>query len=161
VNRERLHAYSVKYTFNQPLPVPADVAFNWCTDYKPNDLEMMKEKGERRILRITSDTILLTETTRKRNRLIRKTKLVRLNKPALAWTNTHVAGPNRHSQFLYEIVPEGRSRSQLRFKGLLVHYSKRALRPEQLRKIARAERQTDSTAWHHLAAALQRETARR
>ena len=159
--REKLVTYSVKYAFNQPLPAPAEVAFDWCTDYQPYDLAIMKEKGKRNIRRITDDTILLTETTRKKNRLIRKTKLVRLNRSSLSWTNTHIAGPNRHSQFLYKIVPEGRTRCRLYFQGLLVQYSRKTLGRQQLRKIATEERRVDSMAWRNLAAALRRETAYR
>ena len=117
----------------------------------------MKEKGKRKIRRITEDTILLVETASKKNRLIRKTKLVRLNRPSLSWTNTHIAGPNRHSQFLYAIVPDGKNRSHLQFQGLLILSSRKALTRQQLRRIAREERQADSTAWRHLAAALRRE----
>lgn len=159
MKREKRHTYSVQYGFNQLLLAPAEVAFDWCTDYQPYDLTIMKEKGKRDIQKITDDTILLTETTRKNNRPIRKTKLVRLNRPSLSWTNTHIAGPNRHSQFLYTILPEGKTRCRLYFQGLLIQYSQKPLTRQQLRKIARDERKGDATAWHHIAASLRRETA--
>ena len=155
------HTYSLQYSFNQTLDAPAEVAFDWCTDYQPSDIAMMKEEGERNIQKITDDTILLTETTKKNNRLVRKTKLVRLNRPFLSWTNTHIAGPNRHSQFLYKIVPEGKTRCRLYFQGLLIQYSRKPLTPRQLHNIARNERQGDATAWRHLAASLRKETASR
>ena len=156
----KVHPYSVRYAFNQSLAAPANVAFDWCTDYQPYDFAIMKEEGTRRIRKINDDTIVLTETVRKRNRLIRKTKLVRLNKPSLSWTNTHISGPTRHSQFLYKIVPEGKARSRLYFQGLLVHYSRTALTCRDLNKIARRERRRDSRVWRHLAAALRRTTNR-
>jgi hypothetical protein len=159
MKRETPHAYSVKYGFNQALAVPAEQAFDWCTDYQPYDLVLMKEDGKRTIRKITDDTILLIETTRRNNRSIKKTKLVRLNRPELSWTNTHTAGPNRHSQFLYKIVPEGKTRCRIYFKGLLVWYSRKKLRRRQLLKIGREERQADSTAWRHLATALRNEAA--
>ena len=161
MKHEKLHTYSVGYSFNQSLAAPAEVAFDWCTDYQPYDLAIMKEKGRRKIQRITRDTILLTETMPKKNRLIKKTKLVRLNKPSLSWTNTHIGGPNRHSQFLYKLVPEGKNRSRLYFQGLLIHYSPKTVTRQQLRKIAAAERRADATAWRHLAAALRRDMAHR
>ena len=114
--QQETHTYSVSYAFNQLLAAPAEVAFDWCTDYQPYDISLMKEKGTRKIEKLADDAILLTETAPKNNRTIKKTKLVRLNKRSLSWTNTHVAGPNRHSQFLYRIVPEGRKRSRLYFK---------------------------------------------
>ena len=157
MKRERPHAYSVKYGFNQELSVSASEAFDWCTDYQPYDLAMMKEHGKRTIRKITDDTILLTETVQRNDRSVRKIKLVRLNRPELSWTNTHIAGPNRHSQFLYKIVPEGKMRSRLYFKGLLVCYSRKRLRRQQLLRIGREERLADSTAWRYLAAALRSE----
>jgi hypothetical protein len=156
---ETRHVYSVRYGFNQALPLPADKAFDWCTDYQPRDFALMKEKGKRLIRRITADTILLTETTRKENRSVKKTKLVRLNKGDLSWTNTHISGPNLHSQFLYKIVPEGRTRSRLYFKGLLICYSLKALRRRQLHTIRREERRADSRIWRNLAAALRSEAS--
>jgi len=161
MRHDTLHAYSVRYGFNQLLPLPADKAFDWCTDYQPYDFALMKEKGRRIIRKITADTILLTETTRKNNRAMRKSKLVRLNKGDLSWTNTHVAGPNLHSQFLYKIIPEGRTRSRLYFKGLLICYSRKALGRRQLQTIGREERRADSRIWRNLAAALREETGNR
>ena len=157
MNPAKTYAYSVRYAFNQSLAAPAASAFYWCTDYQPSDLVIMKEKGKREVRKITDDTILLTETTRKNNRAITKTKLVRMNRESLSWTNTHIAGPNRHSQFLYKIIPEGKKHCRLYFQGLLVQYSRKPLYPQQLRKIAREERRGDSTVWRHLAAALRQE----
>ena len=156
-----VYVYSVKYHFNQILDIPAKEAFDWCTDYQPNDLLLMKLKGNRRIRKVTNDTLILTETMPERNRKVTKTKLVRLNKAQLSWTNTHITGPYRHSQFLYQLVPDGRKRSRLYFTGLMVHYSKRRLSRGQLQKIARTVRDGDSTTWHHLATAIQKETASR
>jgi hypothetical protein len=144
----------VKYEFIQPFEVSAQEAFDWCTDYKPFDLALMKEKGVRRIRKITKDAVLLTETTMKNRQAVRKTKLLRLSRAQLSWTNTHIAGANRHSQFLYRIVSEGRRKSQLSFVGLLIVYSREALDARALRQIAERERQADSRAWRFLGAAM-------
>lgn len=149
-----MNAYGVRYGFNQTFNVPAKNAFEWCTDYKPSDLALMREKGERRILRITEDTIILTETFHKAATTIKKRKVVRLNKPNLSWTNTHISGPNLYSQFLYEIVPVGKNRSRLNFTGLLICHSKAALNKRKLNRITAIERRVDSRAWRHLAAAM-------
>jgi len=155
------HVYSVKYAFNQLLAAPAADAFDWCTDYQPYDFDLMKEKGKRTIRKITEDMIILRETMAKKNQTVTKTKLVRLDRAGLSWTNTHIFGPNQHSQFLYKIVPEGRSRSRLYFKGLLICYSSKPLSRRQLLKIGRTERRLDATVWHHLAAELRKEAAGR
>ena len=92
-----MHVYSVRYGFKQSFRLPAKEAFNWCTDYKPYDFKLMNETGIRRIRKLTHDAIILTETTLRNKETITKTKLVRLNKPDLSWTNVHISGPNRHS----------------------------------------------------------------
>src|SRR5208282_2850559 len=152
-----MHVYSVKYGFNQPFKVPPKNAFVWCTDYKPYDLTIMRWKGKRRIRKLTHDTILLTDTAHTSKKPVSKTRLVRLNRPELSWTNTHISGPHRHSQFIYKIEPQGKNRSRLKFTGLLICYSCNALAREKLRKIARDERRTDSKAWHYLAAAMEKD----
>jgi hypothetical protein len=152
-----MHVYSVTYGFKQPLKLPPQDAFDWCTDYKPHDLAIMQETGKRKIRKLTSDAIILTETTGTSKKPVTKTKLVRLNRPELSWTNTHISGPNRHSEFIYKIEPHGKNRSRLKFTGLLMCYSIDVLTREKLRKIARDERRADSRAWHYLAAAMEKE----
>lgn len=152
-----IRGYSVRYKFSQHFPVRADKAFDWCTDYQPSDLSLMNESGERRIKKIADDTVLLTETTHAKGHEIRKTKLVRLNRADLSWTNTHVSGPNLHSQFLYRIAPGGKQASILHFTGLLICYSDRALNSFKLREIANNERRTDSKAWRYLAKAMKKD----
>jgi len=152
-----MHVYSVTYGFKQPLKLSAQDAFDWCTDYKPYDVTIMRETGKRRIRKLTHDAILLTETTVTSRTTVRKTKLVRLNRPDLSWTNTHISGPHRHSEFIYKIEPQGRNRSRLKFTGLLLCYSSNVLTREKLRKIARDERHADSKAWHYLAAAMEKD----
>src|SRR5208337_2680169 len=148
-----MHAYSVKYGFSQSFKVSPQNAFEWCTDYTPYDLTIMRWKGKRRIRKLTHDTLLLTDTYFASQRPVTKNRLVRLNVPELSWTNTHISGPHRHSQFIYKIEPQGKNRSRLKFTGLLICYSPNPLAREKLRKIARDERRTDSKAWHYLAAA--------
>lgn len=156
-----MHVYSVKYGFKQPLKVPPQDAFEWCTDYKPYDFTIMRWKGKRRIRKLTHDAILLTDTYFTNKEPVTKTRLVRLNRPELSWTNTHISGPNRHSQFIYKIEPQGKNRSRLKFTGLMICYSRNVLTVEKLRKIARDERQTDSKAWHYLAAAMEKDVSSR
>ena len=152
-----MHVYSVRYGFKQPLKLPPRDAFDWCTDYKPYDLTIMQETGKRRIRKLTHDAIILTETTGTSKKPVTKTKLVRLNRPELSWTNTHVSGPNRHSEFIYKIEPLGKNRSRLKFTGLLICYSHDVLTREKLRKIGKNEKLADSRAWHYLAAAMEKE----
>jgi hypothetical protein len=113
----------------------------------------MGEKGRRTIKRITKDTIILREIVYQNGRKISKTKLIKLNPGKLSWHNIHLAGPNKHSEFIYEIVPEGKGASKLNFTGLLVvHDDKPNVR--KLKEIARAEKRYDSNAWKRLAKAM-------
>jgi len=148
---------SVAYRFTQRFNVPARQAYEWCTDYRPDDLALMKEKGQRRIQRITKDTIILTEVVWNKRKKIKKTKLVRLNPTELSWYNIQISGPNRHSMFLYKIASEGKARSRLTFTGLLVVYGKGRLSRQRLLRISNVERQYDAQAWKHLATAMERD----
>jgi hypothetical protein len=152
-------ASSVTYEFSQCFDVAARDAYRWCTDYEPNDLSLMKEKGRRKIRRITDDTIILTEVIYQETKKVKKTKLVKLNPNRLSWYNIQISGSNRYSAFLYEIVPESKRRSKLNFTGLLVVYgTKRG--SERLRRIANVERQYDSNAWRLLAKAMAKDLGR-
>jgi hypothetical protein len=152
-----MQAFSVIYKFSQRFSVSAKEAFDWATDYQPNDLALMGEEGKRTIRKVTEDTIILKEDITHAGRKISKMKLVRLNPRALSWHNIHIRGPNKYSEFLYEINPEGKDRSRLTFTGLLVLYSKDRLSSQKLKQIANREKQYDSMAWKHLASAMARE----
>ena len=149
-----MQVYSIKYGFSQRFSVPAKKAFDWCTDYRPHDLSLMKIKGERSLRKLTDDTIILNEITYKNERAVKKTKLVRLDRVHLAWSSTHVSGPYRHSQFLYQIVPLGKRSSKLNFTGLLLCYSEAKLSPSKIKQMAKDERRQDSRSWRNLAIAM-------
>jgi len=150
-------ANAANYRFVQRFNFPARRAYNWCTDYEPADLALMKEKGQRSIQTLTSNTIILRESLDWKGKKITKVKLVRLNPNKFSWYNVHIQGPNKHSAFLYEIVPVGRKRSKLIFTGLLVVYSKTPLKRQDIKRIADRERRFDSRAWRFLAKAMKRD----
>ncbi|MGA2789881.1 MAG: hypothetical protein ABSF00_03820 [Candidatus Bathyarchaeia archaeon] len=149
--------YSIRYGFTQHFTVPARKAYDWCTDYKPYDLSLMRLEGSRRIRKLTDDAILLSGTTFANGKAVKKTKLVRLNRRRLSWSNTHLSGPFLNSQFLYQMSPVGKNRSKLKFDGLLLVYSPVRLSRDKIRRIAKQERQQDSTSWRHLAKAMAEE----
>ena len=90
---------------------------------------------------------------------VTKVKLVRIYPDRLSWTNTHISGPNRHSQFLYEIVAEGASACRLDFTGLQVLEVETGTRQE-LAAVARTLREEDAAIWKNLARALASEMRR-
>ena len=132
------------YRFTVTLPAPAEAAYRWATDYAPDDWARMGQDGRRKIVRLADRTILLIDTVRTPSGAVTKRRLVRLRPEARSWTNTHVGGPNLHSQFLYQIRPRGPNRSVLEFVGLQVEPSARKLSAAELRRRAREVRQEDA-----------------
>ena len=120
-----MNSYPIRYRFSQSFGIPAEAAYRWCTDYRSDDWRRMGKKGTRRIERLNEDTLILTDTVIGESGAVTKKRLVRLSEDRLAWTNTHLAGPNKHSQFWYQIVAVGKDRSRLDFIGLQVNYGKR------------------------------------
>ena len=145
------------YRFNVRLPVDADRAYRWATDYAPDDPARMGEEGRRRVEQLAPQTVLLTDRLRQGGRRVTKKKLVRLRPRLRSWTNTHLAGPTRHSQFLYRIVPRGRNASTLEFVGLQVEPSPRPLSAPELARRARAVAREDAAAWKLLVRAMRRD----
>lgn len=150
---------SFVFSFRVRLPASADRAYRWATDYRPDDPGLMGQKGRRAITRIARDTLLLTDTVREGGRTVRRTRLVRLLPRRRMWTNTHLSGSRRHSQFLYELVPLGPRACRLEFTGLQVERSARTLRPHELARRAREVARDDRATWGLLARALRADLA--
>jgi len=148
---------SLRYRFRQPFPVPARAAYAWCTDFGPGDGRLFAARTERRVERLADDTVLLTDTTYPNGRRRRIRRLVRLHPAEMAWTNTHLDGPFRYSQYWYRIVADGARHSHLEFEGFrLVQRARRASSTEVAR-LAAAERAGDAKTWREqLAPALVR-----
>jgi hypothetical protein len=133
----------------------------WCTDFQASDASLFEQKWRREVRRLSEDAIVLTETTwpNGRTRVIRR--LVRLSPRDLAWTNTHLSGPFRHSQYWYRIVPDGPRRSHLEFTGMRLVRTPRALSVAGKARLAEQERRDDSRLWRErITPALERELAR-
>jgi hypothetical protein len=120
-------ALAVRYYFSQRFAVPAQRAFDWCTDFDPKDYLLMGEaNAKRQISYITDATIILTDVFLSESGSIEKQKLVQLYPNRLSWTLTHLTGPNKYSQFLYKITAEGKVFSTLNFTGLHIEYYEKA-----------------------------------
>jgi hypothetical protein len=148
---------TIRYRFSQRFPFPARAAYDWCVDFQPDDVERLGRKGRRRIERLNDDTFLLTDSfvTDTGGRVV-KQRLVCLDPERLSWNNTHTKGPSRHSQFLYEIVPEGENACRLDFTGRqLVEMD--AIGARQKAELARSIRREDSGTWKLLARAMAEE----
>lgn len=147
---------SIRYNFSQHFNVPAEEAYKWCTNYDPNDLALMGESGKRKIEWISEDAVMLSDSVSKDGAVIKKMKLVRLDPSSLSWTNTHVGGPYKYSQFLYKIVAEGKNSSRLEFTGLqLENFDDNE--GKNTRALASKLRKEDSGAWKLLAKELEKD----
>lgn len=149
--------FTVRYDFTQSFSIPPKEAYNWCTNYHPDDWSLMGKQGRRKITKISADTIVLDDTVYGGGRSITKRRLVRLDPARLSWTNTHLTGPNKYSQFHYKITPEGWKGSRLEFTGLQVEYGKTKVAPEKIESLASKYKEEDSEMWRHLARAMEKE----
>jgi len=148
--------YSVSYHFSQRFNVPAKDAFEWATDYHPGDLALMGEEGRRSVKVLSDDIVILTDFFPEGGGRITKKKLVRIYRERLYWTSTHLTGPNRHSQFLYQITQEGNDTSRLDFTGSQVFYDEEEPSTQRIQSMARTLTKEDSLAWTRLARAMEK-----
>jgi len=146
----------IQYRFSQRFPVPARRAYKWCTNYSPEDHVLMgDEAAERTITCVTDATIILTDTFHTNRGNVEKQKLVQLYPDRLSWVSTHLTGPNKYSQFIYEISAEGNGASRLDFTALHLEYEN--LDSEAIKSLADKLKKEDSAAWKLLANAMIKE----
>ena len=156
-----MYASTARYRFSQRFRVPAEKAFAWTIDFRPDDFATMGEKGSRRIERISEGTYLLTDTKYVKGKVVRKPKLINIHPHLLTYLNTHVGGPTKNSQFVYRFLPLGKRASRLDFSGHVVVYSRRPMSRRSIARIAKEERQADSGVWRHLAKAMEQDLVRK
>ena len=143
----------IRYHFTQRFPVSAKRAFEWCTSFDPQDPVLMGEEGvERQITHVTEGVIILKDIFHSEKGVIEKEKLVELYPNQLSWVSTHLAGPNKYSQFLYRISAEGQV-SVLNFTGLHLDYDGKEDAQLLVDRLCRE----DANAWKLLAKAMAKE----
>ena len=115
---------------------------------------MGEDAAERQITHLTDTTIILTDIFHTSNGRVEKQKLVQLYPNRLSWISTHLTGPNKYSQFIYEISAEGDGASRLGFTALHLEYEKENLDSEGIKWLADKLKEEDSAAWKLLAKAM-------
>jgi hypothetical protein len=150
---------AVHYGFSQSFNVSARKAYEWCTDYGPGDMALMREENAtREVHHISGDVILLNDTYTIEGKTVVKQKLVCLYSNRLTWTSTHLTGPNRYSQYLYEIVPQNGGQCCLNFTGLyLNHTIKEASEEKEAERLAKDLKKMDSENWKLLAKEMEKD----
>jgi len=154
-----VETYSVHYGFSQHFDFPPQAAFLWCTDYAPEDIELMGEKGRRKVKRLNEDTFVLNDKYKTKEGKVVKKRLVRVYPERLSWTNTRVSKDGRHSQFLYQIVAEERGGSRLDFVGSQIFTGKKPGKAK-LDGMAKQLATDDSAAWRNLAKAMAKDLSK-
>ncbi len=144
----------VNYHFSQRFTVSAKEAFDWCTDFSPQDHWLMGvENATREITPITEKTLILTNTFQVPEGVVVKQKLLQLYPEDLTWTCTHLSGPNRHSQFLYTITPQEKTASILTFNANYLESAEQA----DVTLVAERLCKADAAAWMVLAKFMETE----
>jgi hypothetical protein len=152
---------TIRYEFSQHFRVPAAEAFKWLTDYSPRDHVLMGYKGDRKVTRISDDTVILDDTLYPDGKAIHKKKLIKTDKKRLSYYNIHLTGPTKNSLYTYEIVPDGDGESRLDYTGYEVFYPRKAPTKMQLAVLAADEEVSWTRQWGLLAKAMERELRRK
>jgi lipid A disaccharide synthetase len=157
-----METYSVHFKFSQHFDFSATKAFDWCTDYSPNDLNIMGNGGRRKVQRLNEDTFILTDEYEMkdekvlRNRISKK--VVRIYPELLSWTNTRISSDGKYTQFLYQIVPEENG-SRREYNGSQIFHGKRPAR-NKLAAMAKRLTAEDSASWRNLARAMAKDLSK-
>jgi hypothetical protein len=149
----------IQYRFSQRFNLPASDAYEWCTDFTPGDSVLMREKNvTREVQQITENTFILTDKFQVGSETTVKQKLVCLYPNKLMWTSTHLTGPAKHSQFIYEIKSVTKTTSSLKFTALhLARDTKEGTVKTDIEKLAEELKKADSDVWKNLAREMEKE----
>jgi hypothetical protein len=147
----------IQYSFSQSFSVSAQAAYKWSTDFQPDDHALMGEgNAKRQVNWISEVTVLLKETLPAGSIMIEKEKLIQLYPDLLMWTSTHLTGPNRYSQFIYEIISGDDNTSHLKFTALHLE-QKENLSQKNKTSLTKNLCKYDSVVWKRLAEAMKQE----
>jgi hypothetical protein len=148
----------VRYHFRQPFKIPARQAYAWCTSFEPDDHTLLGIKNaQRKITRLTDQTIILNDSFQAPNGYIKKQKLVQLYPDCLTWTATHITGPNKYSQFLYKISADDENVSHLDFTANHLEYENEGPAKKEVALLAEKLCREDAEMWRLFAAAMEKD----
>ncbi len=150
--------FDIRYRFSQDFDVSAEDAFLWCTDFTPQDhLLVAHSNAQRQITHLTDSTIILKDTFCNGNETVEKEKLIQLYPDRFTWVSTHLSGPNKYSQYLYEIFVKTPTTSRLRFTAIHVEHEKEEMTKERSLALADKLCNEDSAMWRLFAQAMYRD----
>jgi hypothetical protein len=148
---------TICYRFSQHFAVLPKQAYLWCTDFSPQDPQLLGYIiTERQVTPITEGLILLIDTLKTAQSTVEKQKLVHLYPDKLSWVLTHITGPTKHSQFRYEILPDTNG-CHLNYEALHVEQEKEYLSSDEKLQLAKSLCKKDLDMWQFLAVAMEQE----
>lgn len=151
--------YTVHYKFAQHFPFPARDIYDWSTDYREDDIPLMGNKGTRQVEKLDDATLILTDTVDYGSGPTTKVRLVRLFPEQLLWTNTRLSEAGKHSQFVYQLVPEGKNASRLEFYGAQAEEAPKKPSPAKVASRSKQLAKEDAQIWVNLAKAIRKDFA--
>ena len=152
----------IRYHFRQSFQASAPKVYAWCTNFTPQDHTLMGEEDVKRIItRLTESTIVLNDTFMLEGHAIEKQKLVQLYPDKLMWTSTHLTGPAKYSQFIYEITADDKDTSHIDFTGLFLDFAHETLSKTDVEKLATQMCREDAYAWKLLSEAINAEIGKK
>jgi hypothetical protein len=135
----------------QHFPYAARQVFSWATDYDADDIRRMGLAGTRRIRRLGEDALILIDTFETPSGKVQKRRLIRIFRDRLFWTNTHLSGPNCHTQIFYQLFPQGRGACRLELSGRQMFYGKRPFSAKAAAALEKKIARDDAAIWKSLA----------
>jgi hypothetical protein len=151
---------TIRYKFSQNFTVPSKQAYLWCTDFSPQDSQLLScLLTERQVVSLSEGLILLTDISRTAQNIVEKQKIVHLYPDKLSWVLTHITGPTKHSQFRYEIIEDANG-CHLNYEALHVEYEKDDMVQDEKLQLAKTLCKKDSDMWQFLAIAMQQDFRR-
>jgi hypothetical protein len=149
--------HAIRYHFSQRFAVSVQAAYQWCTNFAPEDHALMgNDNAKREVTRLTDSTIILKESFCTNNGDIEKQKLVQLYPDQLFWGSTHLAGSNKYSQFMYKLSAEIDGTSRLDFTALHIEHQDN-LTTNDIKSLTDELRKSDSNVWKLLAKSMEKE----
>ena len=149
---------SLRFRFQQRFHVPARAAFAWCTDFSPEDAAYFRGTQRRKVEKLAEGTLIMTDTSVIKGKKLAISRLVRIDPDEMAWTNTHLNGPYKYSQYWYRVVPDSPRSSHLDFEGLRLETVARDLTAKEVRDRTEVYRRANLDQWRSvLAPALEAE----
>jgi hypothetical protein len=149
---------AIRYHFSQGFSVSARDAYLWCTDFTPQDLALVGEDNvKRQVTRLTDSTLVLREVFQTNSGNVEKKKLVQLYPDRLSWISTHFTGPNKYSQFIYQVSVEGNNASRLDFTATHMVHEQKTMSESDSKLLTKKLCNYDASVWKLFAKAMEKE----